>query len=185
MRLLFNIKKDTTSLLSTHYAKLKISQFTTKKDKLMENNNWLHDRVTYLKGLKSRNDQQELLVVLAEKQTRTAHDEKTLSALIRAEKTSVKAAKARQEVAHLINAEKKTEREAERKARNHRLILQGVLFDLAGLENRSRGELLGLLLAAASTGNDEARWASWKFKGDALLAEKEADGQAPSLAICR
>ena len=137
----------------------------------MENNHWLHDRVTYLKGLKSRNDQQELLVILAEKSDRTSHDEKTLAALIRAEKASIKAVKARQDAAHLINAEKKAEREAERKARNHRLILQGVLFDLAGLENRSRGELLGLLLAA--TGSDEARWASWKFKGDALLAEKE------------
>ena len=137
----------------------------------MENNHWLHDRVTYLKGLKSRNDQQELLVILAEKITRTSHDEKTLAVLIRAEKASIKAVKARQDAAHLINAEKKAEREAERKARNHRLILQGVLFDLAGLENRSRGELLGLLLAA--TGSDEARWASWKFKGDALLAEKE------------
>jgi hypothetical protein len=46
-----------------------------------------------------------------------------------------------------------------------------VLFDLAGLENRSRGELLGLLLAASSS-SDEQRWASWKAKGDALLAEK-------------
>ena len=139
----------------------------------MENNKWLHDRATYLKGLKSRNDQQELLVILAEKSDRSSHDEKTLAALIRAEKASVKAAKARQDAAHLINAEKKAEREAERKARNHRLILQGVLFDLAGLENRSRGELLGLLLAA--TGSDDARWASWKFKGDALLAEKDID----------
>jgi hypothetical protein len=73
--------------------------------------------------------------------------------------------------ANLINAEKKAAKEADRKARNHRLILQGVLFDLAGLENRSRGELLGLLLAASTT-DDPQRWASWKAKGDALLAEK-------------
>ena len=78
---------------------------------------------------------------------------------------------ARQDAANLINAEKKAAKEADRKARNHRLILQGVLFDLAGLENRSRGELLGLLLAAATT-DDPQRWASWKAKGDALLAEK-------------
>ena len=44
---------------------------------------------------------------------------------------------------------------------------------LAGLEQRSRGELLGLLLAAASTTEDPQRWASWKVRGDALLAEKE------------
>lgn len=137
----------------------------------MENNDWLQDRVAYLKGLKSPSDQQSLLVLLAEKQQRTSQDEKKLVALVRAEKASVKAAKARQDAANLINAEKKAAKEADRKARNHRLILQGVLFDLAGLENRSRGELLGLLLAAATT-DDPQRWASWKAKGDALLAEK-------------
>lgn len=137
----------------------------------MENNDWLQDRVTYLKGLKSPGDQQALLVLLAEKQQRTPQDEKKLAALVRAEKASVKAAKARQDAANLINAEKKAAKEANRKARNHRLILQGVLFDLAGLENRSRGELLGLLLAASTT-DDPQRWVSWKAKGDALLAEK-------------
>lgn len=137
----------------------------------MENNDWLQDRVAYLKGLKSPSDQQALLVMLAEKQQRTPQDEKKLAALVRAEKASVKAAKARQDVANIINAEKKAAKEADRKARNHRLILQGVLFDLAGLENRSRGELLGLLLAASAT-DDPQRWASWKAKGDALLAEK-------------
>ena len=137
----------------------------------MENNDWLQDRVAYIKGLKSPIDQQALLVMLAEKQQRTPQDEKKLAALVRAEKASVKAAKARQDAANLINAEKKAIKEADRKARNHRLIMQGVLFDLAGLENRSRGELLGLLLAASTT-EDPQRWASWKAKGDALLAEK-------------
>jgi len=51
------------------------------------------------------------------------------------------------------------------------LIQQGVLFDLAGLEQRSRGELLGVLLAAAKT-DDTQRWATWKQAGDALLAQK-------------
>lgn len=125
----------------------------------MENNDWLQDRVAYLKGLKSPSDQQALLVLLAEKPQRTSQDEKKLAAIVRAEKASVKAAKARQDAANLINAEKKAAKEADRKARNHRLILQGVLFDLAGLENRSRGELLGLLLAASTT-DDPQRWAS-------------------------
>jgi Conjugal transfer protein TraD len=139
----------------------------------MEKNEWLQDRINYIKGLKSPSDQQALLVVLAEKKQRTSQDEKKLSALLRAEKANVKAIKARQEVANLINAEKKSAKESERKARNHRLILQGVLFDLAGLENRSRGELLGLLLAASST-DDPQRWESWKAKGDALLAGEQS-----------
>ena len=137
----------------------------------MENNEWLQDRIPYLKALKSPNDQQALLILLAEKQQRTKQEEKKLTALIRAEKANLRAAKARQAAANLINAEKKAAKELERKARNHRLILQGVLFDLAGLQNHSRGELLGLLLAAATTA-DPQRWESWKIKGDTLLAEK-------------
>ena len=139
----------------------------------MENDSWLTDRVAHLKGLKTRSEQQELLVLLADNPARTAQDGKKLAALVKAEKAAVRASKARQEVAMLLNAEKRAVKEEQRRARNHRLILQGVLIDLAGLEHRSRGELLGLLLAASTT-DDSQRWASWKVKGDALLAEKEA-----------
>jgi hypothetical protein len=71
----------------------------------------------------------------------------------------------------VIQTSKRQSQKAERKARAHRLIQQGVLFDLAGLAHRGRGELLGLLLAAAKT-EDPHRWAAWKQAGDALLAEK-------------
>lgn len=140
----------------------------------MENDSWLTDRVAHLKGLKARSDQQELLVLLAEKPNRTPQDEKKLVVLAKAEKAAIRAAKARLDAANLINGEKRAAQAEERRARNHRLITQGVLFDLAGLESRSRGEMLGLLLAAAST-EDPQRWASWKAKGDALLASKERE----------
>ena len=139
---------------------------------MQKNDEWLKDRVAYLKGLKSPTDQQALLVLLTENPARSSQDEKKLAALIRAEKSAQRAAKARQQVTTLLQAEKRATKDAERKARNHRLIQQGLLFDLAGLENRSRGELLGLLLAAAST-VDEQKWSAWKVRGDALLAEKE------------
>ena len=132
---------------------------------------WLGDRIKHIKGLKSPNDQQALLVALAEKDNRSDLEEKKLAALIRAERASVRAMKARQEAASLIYAEQREAASAARKQRTNRLILQGLLFDLAGLETRSRGELLGLLLSA-STMTDQARWASWKERGDALLAEK-------------
>lgn len=132
---------------------------------------WLGDRIKHIKGLKSPNDQQALLVALAEKDNRSDLEEKKLAALIRAERASVRAMKARQEAASLIYAEQREAANAARKQRTNRLILQGLLFDLAGLETRSRGELLGLLLSA-STMTDQARWASWKERGDALLAEK-------------
>jgi hypothetical protein len=91
--------------------------------------------------------------------------------LIRAEQAAERAVKARSAAAKLIQAEKRQAQEAERKARAHRLIQQGVLFDLAGLSASSRGELLGVLLAAAKT-EDPHRWAAWKQAGEALLAER-------------
>lgn len=139
----------------------------------MDNTEWIKDRVIYLKALKNPSDQQALLIHLSEKENRTAHDEKKLVVLVRAEKASIRATKARQEAANMINSEKRAAKEADRKARNHRLILQGVLFDLAGLNNHSRGELLGLLLAGSSTA-DPQRWASWKQAGDALLAQHDS-----------
>ena len=63
----------------------------------------------------------------------------------------------------------------ERRARNHRLIQQGLLLDFAGLEAWDRGLLLGALL---SMGKSDAitpeKKADWKRAGDALLAQKEA-----------
>ena len=94
-----------------------------------------------------------------------------LVALIRLEQANDRAAQARVAAAKLIQSSKRQSAKEERKARAHRLIQQGVLFDLAGLAHHSRGELLGLLLAAAKT-EDPGRWAHWKEVGDALLAEK-------------
>ena len=132
---------------------------------------WLQKRVAYLKALKGRSEPQALLVLLAEKPDRSSVEDKRLASLVRAERAADRALEARLKVARWMQAEKRQVRDAERKARAHRLIRQGVLFDLAGLEHRSRGELLGLLLAAAKT-EDPGRWAAWKQAGDALLAEK-------------
>jgi len=132
---------------------------------------WLMNRVAFLKGLKSSTEPQQLLVLLAEKPDRSAADNQLLAALVRLEQANDRAAQARLAATKLIQANKRQSAKAERKARAHRLIQQGVLFDLAGLESRSREELLGLLLAAAKT-EDPQRWAAWKQAGDALLAEK-------------
>ena len=113
----------------------------------------------------------QLLVLLAEKPDRSAGDNQLLAALVRLEQANNRAAQARVVAAKLIQTSKRQSAKAERKARAHRLIQQGVLFDLAGLETRSRSELLGLLLAAAKT-DDPQRWAHWKEAGDALLTEK-------------
>ena len=154
-----------------NHIKWSASTTSARAEGMQKEQEWLRDRVAHIKGLKSPGDQQALLVALAEKQGRSEQDEKKLAALIRAEKAALRAAKARQEAAALIYAEKRAASEAERKARTHRLILQGLNFDLAGLSHRSLGEMLGLLLSAANM-TDEQRWASWKQRGDALLAEK-------------
>ena len=137
----------------------------------MNRDEWLQQRATYLKSLKARTEPQQLLVLLAEKPDRSAADNQLLTALIRLEQANDRAARARVAAAKMIQASKRQSAKAERKARAHRLIQQGVLFDLAGLAHRSRGELLGLLLAAAKT-EDPSRWAHWKETGEALLAEK-------------
>ncbi len=138
----------------------------------MNRDEWLQHRVTYLKNLKARTEPQQLLVLLTEKPDRSAADNQLLAALIRLEQANDRAAQARVAAAKLIQDSKRQSQRAERKVRAHRLIQKGVLFDLAGLEQRSRGELLGLLLAAAKT-EDTNRWAAWKQAGDTLLAEKE------------
>ena len=105
-------------------------------------------------------------------------DEKKLVALVRAEKASVRAAKARQEAATLINAERKSTAEAERKARDHEMYQAAGLLSLAGLVDKKtgkptmdRGQLLGALLGLAKVPQDDARRADWKRAGDALLTE--------------
>ena len=133
-------------------------------------NDWLKDRITYIQGLKKPSDQQELLALLYTKKDRTAHEEKQLGILTRAERAADRAAAARADVAKLLNANK----ESERKARNHRLILQGLLIDFAELQTWDRAELLGALasMATSSTITAEKR-ADWKKVGAKLLAEKE------------
>mgnify|MGYP000048818312 FL=1 len=137
---------------------------------------WLEDRVAYIRGLKSPNDHQRLLLLLNDKKDATDDDRRKLVALIRAEKAAEKAQRAKASVAKIVNAEK----EAERKRRNHDLYESGGLLILAGLVDTKtgkptldRGELLGALLGLAKVPSDDARRSDWKRAGDALLAERE------------
>jgi hypothetical protein len=140
----------------------------------MKNDEWLKDRVAYLQGLKSRSEQQELLVLLAEKANRNAQDDKKLNAIVKAEKASLRATKARQEVANLIKASAK----AERTARTHELCNSAGLLILAGLVDTKtgqpsidRGELLGALLGLAKVPEEDPRRLEWKRAGDVLLTK--------------
>jgi len=131
--------------------------------------------IAHVKGFKSPSKQQQLLLLLHDKKDRTKDDDKKYEAILNAELATRKAMLARSKVTAILRSEEKALAAEKRKARNHRLILQGTLIDLAGLEEKTRGEILGALLAA-STVADPTKWATWKQAGDKLLAEKEANG---------
>lgn len=137
---------------------------------------WLEDRVAYIRGLKSPNDHQRLLLLLNDKKDATDDDRRKLVALIRAEKAAEKAQRAKASVAKIVNAEKL----AERKNRDHQLYQSAGLLILAGLVDTKtgnptldRGELLGALLGLAKVPADDSRRSDWKRAGDALLAERK------------
>lgn len=136
---------------------------------------WLASRVEYLRGLKSPSEQQQLLILLADKPEKTPEDNRKLAALVRAEKAAERAVKARADAARILNAEKL----AQRKARDRELynaagllILAGLVDTKTGKPTRDRGELLGALASLADANVDDAKRAAWKAKGDALLAGK-------------
>lgn len=134
-----------------------------------EKQSWEEKRVQYIDGLKKPNEAQQLLAILFKKANKTDTESKKLAALFKAEKANDRALTANAAITKMMNGAK----EDERRARNHRLIEQGVLFDLVGLDTRSRGEMLGALIAAvASAKSNPEHWTSWKTKGDAMLAEK-------------
>jgi hypothetical protein len=144
----------------------------------MEQDQWLVERLAYLRGLKSPSDQQRLLLMLADKPERTAEDGRKMTAIVRAEKAAERAQKARADAARIINAEKA----AERKARDHELYKSAGLMILArlvdpktGKPTRDRGELLGALVSLAEAQVDDEKRAAWKRKGDALMAEKSRE----------
>jgi hypothetical protein len=147
---------------------------------MMTEDVWVNDRVLHLKGLKSRTEQQDLLLLLYDKQNKSAQDEKKLSLIIKAEKALVRAGKARQEAAKFINDEKQAEKKAERKARDHELYNAAGLLIMAGLVDTEtgkptldKGELLGALLGLANLPADHQKRVEWKKAGDAVLAEKD------------
>lgn len=142
---------------------------------MMASDEWMESRLAYLRGLKAPSEQQQLLMLLADKPDKTSADERKIAALVKAEKASERATKARADAARILNAEKT----AQRKARDRELyqtagllILAGLVDTKTGCPTRDRGELLGALLALAESNPNDDRRAAWKAAGDALLAGK-------------
>ena len=99
---------------------------------------WLTNRLAYLKGLKSPNDQQRLLILLTEKSEQSKEDSRKINALVSAEKAAERSLKARANAARIVSADKV----AIRKARDHELYQVAGLLSLAGLVDKLTGKPL-------------------------------------------
>ena len=143
---------------------------------------WAAERVRYIRGLKSPNEQQKLMLILTDKADKTAQDIKTLSLLMKAEQAAEKAQEARAKVMNLIQAEKRAEARAARKARDHALYQSAGLLIMAGLVDSQTGKpvddtaaLLGALASLNDLSRDNPKWSDWKIRGQELLNSKKSD----------
>lgn len=148
-------------------------------------NDWMTSKIKYVEALKSPTQAQALLVALSKLEKRTGDQQKTLDALIKAEKAAEKAAAAKVQVKRLMEAEKKAEAKELRKARTHELCQSAGLMIVAGLVDAKTGKpkidngsLLGALSYIAGISKDDPLWMKWKMSGDIKLAAATAAKKA-------
>ena len=138
---------------------------------------WLEKRLDHIRGLKPAAEHQQLMLLLAEKESLTQAEKRQLTAAIALERAEEKRQSRRDEFAKIT----REDREQADRARTHRLIQRGGLSDLAGLQDMDDGEFLGALLGLSKVPADDPRRGEWKRAGDALLAEraqsKKKDGR--------
>ena len=142
----------------------------------IKSDEWLQQRLSYIKALKSPSAQQSMIAMLAEKDTLTPAEEKKLNVLIRAEKAQQRAIEARSKAMALLNAEKKAAERAERKARDHELYKVAGLMSLVGLVDKETGKpvvdvasLVGALAGLSELPKENPKWQEWKQKGHEIL----------------
>ena len=82
-------------------------------------NDYLDNVVKRIKGFKSPNDTQKLIILLGEKDNRSDDDNRKLSVLLKAERKADQLVKARADARRLIDAEKGKQR----KARTRRMMI--------------------------------------------------------------
>lgn len=150
---------DTTDLQVQQAQEVKLS--ATEK--------WLSENLQKLKAKDKLTKQEKLLIELAER--KKPEEFAMLQTLVRAQKAADRADAARIKALSAIRSKEKRSAEEERKARNHRLIQQGLLFDYLGLDSRSHEELMGILIAAARV-TDAERIQSWRNAGAEFLKTK-------------
>ena len=135
----------------------------------------LEDRILFIKGLLSPSTDQLLLLRLHETAELTPVEDKLLQALIRAEKARDRAESAKAAASKLHREAHKTagapdiKRAAtDRRIRQRQLVALGTLIDLAGLQDKPKEDVLGLLLAGQTFATQE-QWAKWRLLGAQAL----------------
>ena len=143
---------------------------------MQQEQDWLANRLAYIRGLKHPTKQQELLLLLGETPPDNSEDEKTLRTLIKAEKAVIAADKAKADVTRRLNAAAK----AADKQRTHELIQSGLLMVAAGLVDKKTGkpkidraELVGALTSLAKLPPQHERRSSWRQEGQQIIDHYE------------
>ncbi|HID8404862.1 TPA: conjugal transfer protein TraD [Serratia marcescens] len=144
----------------------------------MRNNEWLQNRLDYLRGLRKPTAQQQLLMALADLPQRSSKEQRRLDVLVRAERFAEKAQKARGEANRVLSEEQRQLR----KKRDHALYRAAGLLGVAGIVDTVTGELLidaGVLVGALVylTEGGLGDLNRFKASGDRLIADREAKRQ--------
>lgn len=138
---------------------------------------WLSENIEKLRKLRSPSSQQRLLILLAEKPNRSRKEVSTLTALVRAERLAENAIKARAAAAKLLV----TQKDIQKKDRNHQLFNVAGLVALSGLADKETGKLimdqaefLGALIEMRGASLPDDLRARWRQIGNAALADAAA-----------
>ena len=134
---------------------------------------WRDTYIASLKQLTSPTQAQKLILELDGNPSRTPRESRDLDTLLRAEEAREKMVAISLRASKIARTAATNREKTKNEIRNKRMIDQGLLVELAQLHERTDAELLGVLLAAAST-TDADRWASWAKHGAQRLAVRDA-----------
>lgn len=143
---------------------------------------FIGERVGYLEGLKTINEQQQMFVELGRKflsgSEMTPTETRALRTLADAEKAAERAAEKIRAARKLVSEEN----EKARKERTRNMINSAGLMGLAGLLDKKTGKpltspalLLGALVELANRNPTDLEKQGWEQTGAAMLAKAKAD----------
>ena len=128
--------------------------------------------LAYLKALSRPSEYQRLLIELYDKTDRSPIENKKLMALIKTEKATLRAMKAKKDMQQLLNQENNKEKALQRKIRTKRLIELGALFDIANLGHHDPATLVGML-SNIKIASDDPKWSNWHAQGVSILQQRK------------